>query len=279
MADRIQSISELPVADITVESRIRPVSANGVAAIVASVRELGVIKDPIHVRKIRHRDDKLVLMAGAHRLEAARQLGWETIPATLWTCNDTWAQLMEVDDNLASAELTALDTAVFLARRKRIYEELHPETKQGAAGAAKRWDATELSSFASAAAEKMGISERQIRKIAAAGAALGVKEVQELRMAPKPVSLADLQLIGKISNTVERYDVCRLLSTGAAKSAAKARKAIADKDNPTPPKDPVEEAFQVLFKTWGRAPMAARRRFVHQIADDLAAMEGGSADV
>ena len=40
------------------------------------------------------------------------------------------------------------------------------------------------------------------------------------------------------------------------------------------PKDPVEEAFKALLTAWTRAPMAARRRFVHEVSDDLAAMEG-----
>ena len=47
-------------------------------------------------------------MAGAHRLTAARELGWETIKVTCWTCTDDFARLMEIDDNLAGAELTAL---------------------------------------------------------------------------------------------------------------------------------------------------------------------------
>lgn len=128
MAEKIQSIAELAVADIKVGERLRPVSDAGVEAIMASVKELGVIKDPIHVCKVPHKNGKLILMAGGHRLEAVKRMGWEKIPATVWKCNDLWAPLMEVDDNLASAELTALDNAIFLAERKRIYEELHPES-------------------------------------------------------------------------------------------------------------------------------------------------------
>ncbi|HPT48548.1 MAG TPA: hypothetical protein PLM07_21900, partial [Candidatus Rifleibacterium sp.] len=54
----------------------------------------------------------------------------EEIAAHIWTdVTDDWARLMEVDDNLAGAEMNALDTAVFLAERKKVYEKLHPETK------------------------------------------------------------------------------------------------------------------------------------------------------
>lgn len=262
-AKQVKTITELPVADIVVEQRLRPVSDAGVEAIMASVAELGIIKDPVHVRKVPHRGNKLILMAGGHRLEAAKRMGWDMIPASVWTCNDTWARLLEVDDNLAGAELTALDNAVFLAERKRLYEELHPETKRGLAGAKARWDdATELSSFASATAEKFGLSERQVRKIASAGAKLDPQECQQLRLAPRPVSLADLQTIGKIGDTVERYEVVEALATGRAKSAAKARKAYQTRDQIAVQVDPAEAEYNELFKLWSRASKKVRLRFV-----------------
>ncbi|EEX13695.1 ParB domain protein nuclease [Citreicella sp. SE45] len=148
MAEIIQSIAELRVDQIVVRDRLRPVSEAGVAALTASISEMGVMKDPIHVRKVKHRGGEFVLMAGAHRLTAARELGWETIKVTCWTCTDDFARLMEIDDNLAGAELTALDTAVFLAERKRIYEKMNPQTRAGVAGAAARWDASDIVSFA-----------------------------------------------------------------------------------------------------------------------------------
>lgn len=127
MAELITTITEVPVEDVIVRDRLRPVSEAGVAALLASIGELGVIKDAIHVR--RKKDGSLHLMAGAHRLSAARQLGWAMIPAKVWTCTDDWARLMEIDDNLAGSELTVLDTAVFLARRKQVYERMHPQTE------------------------------------------------------------------------------------------------------------------------------------------------------
>lgn len=89
-----------------------------------------------------------MFIAGGHRLEAAKRLGWEEIEAKIWTdVTDDWAAIMEIDDNLAGAEMNALDTAVFLATRKQVYERLHPETKAGVAGGlARQGSATELSS-------------------------------------------------------------------------------------------------------------------------------------
>lgn len=274
----LMQINRVPVAEVLgLLARLRPVSEAGVQSLIASIEETGVMKDAIHVRK--KKDGKLYLIAGGHRLEAARRLGWTEIEAKVWTdVTDDWARLMEIDDNLAGAEMNALDTAVFLATRKEVYERLHPETKYatGSALAAKRWDdATDTMSvaFVTATAEKFGLSDRHIRRLAAAGTRLGPDEVARLRSAPKPITLKDLTEIGQIDQPTERYDVVRLLSQGEAKSAADARRALKPASE-IPVKDPVEDALRDLNRAWDRAPMAARRRFVDERGVELLDMLG-----
>lgn len=260
------------VADVIIRSRLRPVSEAGVASLIVSITETGVMKDAIHVRK--KKDGSLHLLAGAHRIEAARQLGWDEVEAKVWTdVTDDWARLIEIDDNLAGAEMNALDTAVFLATRKEVYERLHPETKRGVAGALGRWDATEPGSvaFVKSTADKFGMSERQVFKIVAAGTKLGPDEVAQLRAAPRPVTLKDLTEISKIGQPTDRYDVVRLLAEGAAKSAAEARRSL-QPGGPIPPKDPVDVAFLALKSAWARAPKAAKRRFAEDHRKDLLAV-------
>nr|WP_283258334.1 ParB N-terminal domain-containing protein [Pseudomonas sp. GX19020] len=257
--------SRAQIADIIVGDRLRPVSEAGVESLIASIKETGVMKDAIHIRK--KKDGKLVLIAGGHRLEAASRLGWEEIEAKIWTdVTDDWARLMEVDDNLAGAEMNALDTAIFLAERKRLYEKLHPETRAGVAGAAARWDATEPGSvaFVTATAEKFGLSDRQIRKIVAAGSSLSRDEVRDLRAAKAPVTLKDLTEISRISEDHERSMVVMKLTGGKAKNAADARKQIEAEEGRAPTVDPKkksEDEFRALAGAWKRAGAVARRRF------------------
>ncbi|MBR9819373.1 MAG: ParB N-terminal domain-containing protein [Rhodobacteraceae bacterium] len=270
MADILTTITELPIDEIEVVDRLRPVSEAGVQAIIASIGELGVMKDPIHVRRMKN--GKTRLLAGLHRLTSARELGWQTIKVTCWRCNDDFARLMEIDDNLAGAELTALDTAVFLAARKRVYEKLHPETRAGVAGAKARWDASDIVSFASATAEKFGVSKRTVERMVAAGERLAGDEVSRLRRAPKPVALADLQVIGTLGPT-DRYAVVDALAEGRAKSAGKAMAAIKASTGASPaPVDPTEKAFLDLMEAWKRAPATARRRFLDECGGDVSAL-------
>lgn len=273
MTPTLLQIDKVAVAEVIVRDRLRPVSEAGVESLIASIAEIGVMKDAIHVRK--KKDGLLYLMAGGHRLEAACRLNWVHIPAKVWTdVTDDWARMVEIDDNLAGAEMNALDSAVFLATRKEVYERLHPETKRGVAGALARWDATEPSAvaFVKATAEKFGLKERQVYKIVAAGTALSPNDIAHLRQAPRPVSLKDLTEIAKIGDPVERGDVVLRLSAGNAKSAAAARRSLRVEGGlQAPAKDAIEEQFIALMKAWTRAGAAARKRFLleqcHEVWD------------
>jgi len=269
-------LTPVRLADIAANQRMRPVSDAGVAAILASVEEIGRIKDPIHVR--RKKDGNLVLLAGGHRLAAYGRLGVEEAEVWLWSgISDDVARLIEIDDNLAGAEMNALDTAVFLATRKEVYERLHPEAKaaSGAALVAKRWNTADMMSvvsFAAATAEKFGMTDRHVRRMIAAGSALAPDQVRALRQAPRQVTLADLMEIAKIAAATDRYSVVERLASGRAKSAADARRQLAEPAAEGAEKDPVEDGFQGLVKLWARVPMAARRRFVAEYAADLEAL-------
>ena len=266
--------NQVPVGDIIVKSRLRPVSEAAVESLIASIGELGVMKDAVHLRK---RREGLFLMAGAHRLEAAIRLGWSTIPAKVWTdVTDDWALLMEVDDNIAGAELNPLDTAVFLATRKKIYERLHPEAKHGgdrkSARFADQTDMMSVRSFAKATAEKFGIDERHVRRLVSLGGSLEPQEAIDLRAAPRQVTLKDLADIAKMPRLgKDRLAVIAALRDGKAKNAAEAFRAVKAGNSGVQlvVKDPVEEAFKAMSALWARAPKAAKRRFSEEHESEL----------
>ena len=271
-------MDRVAVAEVQSTGRLRPVSEAGVESLLASIGEIGVMKDAIHVRQ--KKNGQLFLIAGGHRLEAARRLGWDEIEAKVWTdVTDDWARLMEIDDNIAGAELNALDTALFLAERKRVYEKLHPETKAGVAGGlARQGLASDIVSFADASAEKFGVSKRHIERMVAAGTRLDPRDVALLRKAPRPITLKDLAEIAKINEPTDRYEVVEALAEGRAKSAADARRSIdASEGSGASIADPVEAALKALKTAWSRAPKEARRRFCRDHGDELAALlyEGG----
>lgn len=261
--------TSLPIDQIVVRDRLRPVSPAGVATIVASLRELGHLTNPVVVRQVRRKGDITYrVLDGGHRLAAVSELGWTDVPVRVFECTDDQARLIEIDGNLAGAELNPLDTAVFLATRKAVYERLHPESRHG--GDRRSLDfQTDIESvcFSAVTAEKFGMTERHVRRLIAAGIRLGPDEVVQLRQAPRQVTLKDLQDIAKV-NAPDRYRVVAALAEGRAKTAAHAIKGLKP-GSEAPVKDPVEEQFLALMKAWNSSNMAARRRFVSEHFENL----------
>jgi ParB-like nuclease domain len=112
------------------------------------------------------------VIAGAHRLAAARKLKWDTLECFyLKDCTADDAELVEIDENLIRAELTPAEAALHIGRRKAIYERQHPETKHGAVGNGRKKssqvDNSTADRFTADTARKTGKSEAAIQRDAA----------------------------------------------------------------------------------------------------------------
>jgi len=252
--------------EIVVRDRLRPVSEAGVAAVMESVRTLGRLTDPIQVRLIGRGDKKSYeLMAGAHRLEAAIRLGHKKIRATVWECNNDEAVLFEVDDNLARAELSVLELAVFMARHQEAYLRLHPESARGGNRGNQHTGGrqTEIISFSQVVAEKRGISERHVRNLVAAGRRLKPETITALQ-APATGVKVDLKTIMDLAKMeAGQADAAALIARGEARRVREAVERL--KGLGPKPKAPVEDAFAALIDRFERAPMAAKRAFLAEL--------------
>ncbi len=112
---------------ITTFDRVRQADRKQVEALADSIREVGLL-NPVTVAPD---GDGFALIAGMHRLEAARLLGWAEIPATVLALDEHRRIIAECDENLCAPSLTAAERAEFTRRRKAAYEALHPETVHG----------------------------------------------------------------------------------------------------------------------------------------------------
>ena len=82
----------------------RAINHDAVAELVESIKDCG-LNTPIRVRPISKyksgvRTDAWELIAGQHRLEACRQLGWSHIDANAEDVDDVTAELAMIDENL-----------------------------------------------------------------------------------------------------------------------------------------------------------------------------------
>lgn len=268
------NVIRLPLTEIEVGDRLRAVREAQVANLISMAEDTG-ITTPIHVRRI---GGKHYLIDGAHRLEASRRMGLADIACLVVECRQDEAKAMEASNNLGAARMTPLQTAVFVASWKRTYYELHPDRKPGVFKGNRHTGnlVTAENALTSSIADAFGRKARQIFKIMAVGEKLTESEVFMLDKAERAVSLEDLEAIGKIADPHVRGHVVNKIALGEAKKVAEALRQVASKDGAAalPEKDPIDEAFKALLNAWGRAPMAARRRFIVEVSEDLAAMEG-----
>lgn len=157
----------------------RPVLPAQVIILAASIREIG-LRQPISVRPL---GDGYEIRGGGHRVAAFRELGYSTIPAFVCDDDDLHAELAEIDENLVRNELSPAVRSIVTARRKAIYEALHPETAAGGDRRSSRQPGdlkpddggkpAKPERFSRATAEAIGASERTVQRDASRGEALG----------------------------------------------------------------------------------------------------------
>ena len=76
-------------------------------------------------------DEQHILVAGLHRIEAAKMLGWTEIECNVSNLDGLQAELAEIDENFVRKDLSGVEYSDLLLHRKELYEALHPETKHG----------------------------------------------------------------------------------------------------------------------------------------------------
>lgn len=145
-------LKQILVAEVKVEERLRQVDESKVLELMQSYEEVGVI-NPISV------DEDHVLIAGAHRLEAARNLGWETIEAKIFDEDDLTKLLIQISENLFRNELCYIGASEHIHERERILTSLGQRKKRGSNQYADDDDLLTTDDLA----ERIGVSNKTYR--------------------------------------------------------------------------------------------------------------------
>jgi len=139
----------IKINDVVISSRKRKLNEDKVKELAESMNLLGQL-EPITITK----DN--VLIAGWHRLEAAKLLGWDEIKAECFDGNEIECELAEIDENLMRNDLTVLEQGEHLARR----QELIGFSKGGDRKSDEFQSATVALRSTKEIAQDIGISER-----------------------------------------------------------------------------------------------------------------------
>lgn len=253
---------DIRLDEIVVGQRLRKTDPDWIDAIAVSMEKIG-LQQPILVAKA---GEKIKLVAGAHRLAAAKKLKWEKIAALVVDGTNLELRLHEIDENLLRRELSELDRASFLLERKAVWEQLHPETAKGKAGAAARWMQATGVSFASDVAEKLKLSVRSVQRAIAR-----MKIAPDVRAVIANTWIADhastLDALARLTPKEQNRIVTMLLrdkeppkSVAAAISEMGGKKARPDAD----------KSLGALVSAWRKAPIATKRAFIKAHGDEIA---------
>ena len=159
-------MSKINIDEIVIpQNRVREFNPDKIDELKDSIKEIGLLQ-PIIV------NNQNILIAGLHRLEACKALGWTEIDCIVKDLQELDAELAEIDENLIRSELTTLERFELLKRRKEIYEAKYPQTKAatGVELANKRWnksdagDTVSPASFNEDTAKKTNVSPRTIKR-------------------------------------------------------------------------------------------------------------------
>jgi ParB family chromosome partitioning protein len=267
-------VVSIPLDKIAIGDRLRPADPDKALWIAASISERG-LDTPIEVRTARKRGS-YILIVGLHRLEAVRLLEWAEVPAIVSNLTEVEARLREIDENLYRGELSELDRAVFLSEKKRLHEELHPQTRHGGD---RRSDQIAIFGdlvprFTEEVRERLGCSERTIqRMIARAKIAPDVR--RQIAVTKLANTGSELDALAKLSEDEQRQAVALMLAEEPERptSVAAALKLMRDERPKTVTE--TDAQFEALLKAWRRAGAKARRRFIdHLVADGELATDG-----
>ena len=105
---------------VQIGNRLRSLDPKKVAALAESMATIG-LQQPISVWS--DSVETLELVAGLHRLEAARKLGWEDIDCIFVGLDDLDRQLWEIDENLMRADLSPAEMAEHTAKRAEVVKQ------------------------------------------------------------------------------------------------------------------------------------------------------------
>ena len=205
------------INDIKINPGRREAAPEDVQKLSESIAEVGMM-NPITVTA----DHTLV--AGLHRLEAAKLLGWEEVECKVIEADDLHAELAEIDENVVRANLSDLELCDLLARRKKIYEVLHPSTvARNVAGHASNYESSsdklslEEKPFSQDTAEKMGVSKRTVERQVQIAENLAPEVKEILRGADTKITKQNLTKLSRLEPARQR-EAAEQLVCGKIKS-------------------------------------------------------------
>jgi ParB-like chromosome segregation protein Spo0J len=158
------------VDDIQIGERHRALSGDAVGRLAASMADIGLMH-PISVRLVDEMEvagemlsGAPVLVAGRHRLEAAKQLGWSHIDCIEVSEDPIDAELWEIAENLHRLDLTKEQRDEHIRRYAELLDQRQQVLRQNVAKPLSGPKGGRPQGVASQIAKETGLSKRTVER-------------------------------------------------------------------------------------------------------------------
>lgn len=246
------NVERIPVDSVRVRDRLRSLVPEKVDGLVASFSDIG-LRSPIHVRVLDRLEENgriiegvPILIAGRHRLEAARRLGWTEIDAYVLDGDERDARLWEIAENLHRAELNVQERADHIAEWVRLTNEKVAQSAPPLGG--------------------MQPKESGIRK---AARDLGVTRDEAQRAVKISSITPDARVAADAAGLMTQTARLAIAQAAPDQQVQRVAEVAASRVKPVPtPLNDIETEDQwrgAMMRLWNRAPDEWRERFVDYV--------------
>lgn len=206
---------QVKVSAIKIPKRKRDINIAKVQEIARSIKTIGLLH-PISITKGRE------LLAGAHRLEAYKTLGYDEIPVVIKNEDSIRHELIEIDENLCRSELTVIEAGDFLVRRDELLQELGLRAKSGRP---KKGENNSPFLTTAQIAKEAGLSERvaQMRKQISKGLTDTAKDL--IKTAPIGNNAGELLKLSKLEDK-QQVRIAKIISKNPSCTLRQAVKRV-----------------------------------------------------
>ena len=186
---------KIEISIIKINPGRRDTQQRNVEELARSIAAVGLM-NPITITQ----DNTLI--AGLHRLEAVKLLGWKEIECTVSDADGLQAELAEIDENFVRVGLSHRELGDLLLRRKELYEAIHPETRQGQRNGKTvkndKMTGLQAKPFSEDTADKLGISKRTVERLVQTAANLTPEAKKIIRDADDKITRSDALKISRL---------------------------------------------------------------------------------
>ena len=199
-------VVKIPINKIKVTTRLRATDEDKIRHLAESIAGVGLL----HAITVSQKGEQFHLLAGNHRLESAKSLGWTSIPATINDADPLIEELIEIEENLISHALSPLSEAVHIVRWEEILTKLGKRAVTGD----NRWNRSGLTNSDLAKSRGMAKSTYLMTKTIAK---LNPEVQDIIEVSDFDYNKMDLVALVKENDEVQ-LEVANLIATGRCKT-------------------------------------------------------------